>query len=435
MTDLRVDLTPKTLNAGPDYEKVSFGLLEIEASGQVLTALVETGDARPIYRTGSYVSGYHLAEWLVWNWWRLRWEPCPSKDGVSSFEWDMAHRMTDIDEGYVWPNITISSDGFQCELNAERSGERDISPIAYLGAPVVTVPAADFENAVDSLVGGVLHRLDDAGQAETNLQKLWQDLTVERNDPALARFRRLEALLGFDPDEVDAASIESRLKDADSLGEQALDELAIGTAKTMLSASAIVKATAAYGFDTNSNDAFRLHCRRAMQWGQRAAWRIGADTANTVRQQAGLSDQPVSDSRLAELAGISVAALTADRCTNTLSWLFDSPQQKTPRTALRSRRRTGRRFDLARLIGDRLFSENAFIPAEPLLPATRSYSYRQKAQRRFAAELLSPWETVRVMLNNDYSEENKEQVAEYFEVSPLTISTLVDNNQGYAGNP
>ena len=26
-------------------------------------------------RTGANLSAYRLAEWLIWNWWRLRWEP------------------------------------------------------------------------------------------------------------------------------------------------------------------------------------------------------------------------------------------------------------------------------------------------------------------------------------------------------------------------
>ena len=96
----------------------------------------------------------------------------------------------------------------------------------------------------------------------------------------------------------------------------------------------------------------------------------------------------------------------------------------------RSPRHTSRRFDLARLIGDRLFSESDLTIGEPLTPATRSYSYRQKAQRAFAAELLSPWETVKAMLNNDYSQENQEQIADHFAVSQMTINTLVANHEG-----
>ena len=84
---------------------------------------------------------------------------------------------------------------------------------------------------------------------------------------------------------------------------------------------------------------------------------------------------------------------------------------------------------MARLIGDQLFAGSMPTPTEPLSPATRSHSYRQKAQRAFAAELLSPWQTVKDILGDDFSQENQEQVAEYFGVSPMTIETLLINNE------
>jgi hypothetical protein len=429
-TNLQIGLTPELLDEGPDYERAAFGRLEIVAGDQMLAALVDAYDGRRNYQPGPYVSGYHFAEWLVWNWWRLRWEPRSSVDKPSSFEWDMAHRMADIGEGYLWPNITISCDGFQCDLISGRSHEQDTPLFSYIGAPPITVPAMELENAVDQFVDLVLQRLADAGIAMTNLQTLWNDLSTERNDREVARFRRIEALMGFEPDETDEALIESWIKDVQPLGENALDELATGAADSMLSAQHITDTTALVGFDINTNDALRLDHPLGMQWGQTAAWRVGVAAANAVRQQAGLSDQLVSDSRLAELAGVSNKVLKSDQCTNTLSWVFHTTQN-SPRIALRQWRKTGRRFDVARLIGDWLFSESAFTSAEPLSPATRSYSYRQKAQRAFAAELLSPWETVRDMLGDDYSSENQEHVAEHFAVSPLTISTLLVNNEGY----
>ena len=63
-----------------------------------------------------------------------------------------------------------------------------------------------------------------------------------------------------------------------------------------------------------------------------------------------------------------------------------------------------------------------------LFPATRSYTYRQKMQRSFAAELLSPFEAVDEMLGGDYSIENQQDVAEYFQVSEITIRTLLVNH-------
>ena len=66
--------------------------------------------------------------------------------------------------------------------------------------------------------------------------------------------------------------------------------------------------------------------------------------------------------------------------------------------------------------------------AEHLLPATRTYSYRQKIQRAFAAEFLSPSANVDEMLNGDYSEEAQSDIAQYFSVSPMTIQTQLVNH-------
>ena len=428
-TKLLIALTPALLDEGPDYERSAFGLLEISAAGRMLAAAICADANGSQYNSGPYASGYHLAEWLVWNWWRLRWEPRPSIDRTPPLDWDLSHRMSDIGAGYLWPNITVSCDGFQCDLISERSTEADTSSFYYLGAPTVTVPAAKLEEAVDQFIVSILNLLHSNCITGSNVQTLWNDLTVERNDPELARFRRIEALLGFDPDEIEDTHIESWLKDAVLLGESALDELATGAATGMMSAEQIVDATTAAGFDMNASDALRLNYPLGMQWGQTEAWRIGVAAANAVRQQVGIPDQPISDFRLADLAGTSDSIITSDQHTDNLSWTFH-PMQGSSRIALRQRRKTGRRFDLARLIGDRLFAESAFTPTEPLAPATRSYSYRQKAQRAFAAELLSPWEAVRAILNDDYSPENQEHVAEHFEVSPLTIRTLLANNEG-----
>ena len=107
---------------------------------------------------------------------------------------------------------------------------------------------------------------------------------------------------------------------------------------------------------------------------------------------------------------------------------FSEVMVDSPHIALRSKWETSRRFEFARLLGDRLFNENTYNDQEPLSPATRSYSYRQKAQRAFSAELLSPWPVVKEMLGSDYSDENQEHIADHFQVSYRTINTLLRNN-------
>lgn len=428
MNELQIDLTPEFLDEGPDYEKAAFGLLEIKAGGQLLTAAIRVQGAERHWDSGPYVSGYHLVEWLAWNWWRLRWEPRPPSN-IPSYDWDMSHCMPAIGEGYFWPNITISSDGFQCDLTSDRSNPSDSPFFYYIGTPVVTIPATDFESAVDGFARLILEQLGSNGIYNTNLQTLWDDLESERTDSEVARFRRIEALLGFDPDEAEEEHIEQWLRDKDALGESALEELAAATVHHMVSARQIADATKSFGFDVNIDNAFRLGQPIPMQWGQPAAWNIGITAANAVRQQAGLADQPIDDQRLAELAGISATSLASEQSTNSLSWVLRQSSNHS-QAVFRSPWKTNRRFDLARLIGDRLFSESDFTAYEPLTPATRSYSYRQKAQRAFAAEFLSPWESVKTMLNNDYSHENQERVADYYAVSQRTINTQVANHEG-----
>ena len=146
--------------------------------------------------------------------------------------------------------------------------------------------------------------------------------------------------------------------------------------------------------------------------------------AQQVRKVDGNLADPLSNVALARLAGTSVAALTDTHAVPTISFALAGKGQ-SERIVLRSRWDTGRRFDLARLIGDRLLAG----VKGALHPATRAYTYRQKTQRAFAAELLAPFEAVDDMLAGDYSGDNQQDVAARFEVSPLTIRTLLINHR------
>ena len=93
---------------------------------------------------------------------------------------------------------------------------------------------------------------------------------------------------------------------------------------------------------------------------------------------------------------------------------------------LRSRWPTGQRFELCRLIADALIAPDG----ELLLPATTAYTSRQKFQRAFAQEFLCPFESLMERLGSSSPEdEDIEEAAAYFEVSPLLIrTTLVNKN-------
>ena len=432
-TELKISLSQISLEIGSKEEKAAFGQLRIEAFGRLLTEGYDLGEKEIEYRPGPHVSAYHLAEWLVWNWWRLRWEPRSANQAPGRRDWDLAHCMATIGEGYAWPNITISTDGYWTTIVSSRSSENAESLFRYSGAGFFGVPATELENAIDDFVLQIVHMTDNAEIHGSNLHHLWNDLRIERQDPQISRFRKFEALLGSDPDKLDADEVEYRLNDARVLGERALDEIAIGSVSQgialngMLSAQEISEITRQVGFEINQGDGVRVGASGVSQWGNRAAWRVGVSAATAIRDQEMLGDDPLTNEILADLAGVTPNVISESRQSAGFSWVLRD-DSGSDQVALRSRWETGRRYDLARLLGDHIFAESTYGGQEPLSPATRSYSYRQKAQRAFAAELLSPWPVVKEMLGSDYSEENQEHVADHFQVSTRTINTLLLNN-------
>ena len=179
------------------------------------------------------------------------------------------------------------------------------------------------------------------------------------------------------------------------------------------------------GFSASPNNIARISMPPSnTRRGHTAAWKLGADAAKVLRDQENLGDGPVVDPRLTDLLGVEKAALADNESSKLgISFALDHGNQSS-RIVLRSKWLVGRRFDLARLLGDRLMATQS-----ALYPATRAYTYRQKAQRSFAAELLSPFNAVFNMLEGDYSAENTLEVAEHFQVSELTIRTQLVNHQ------
>jgi hypothetical protein len=336
--------------------------------------------------------------------------------------------MNGIGEGYLWPNITIFSDGLRTALISSPS-EPEAKPFRYFGTLPTVLPSREFEAALDAFVPKVLARLNGEGVRDSNLAKTWEDILLERSDPEIAKRRRLEAFLGRDPDSVDDDAIERLLADAGRFGDSALGELAAEAAQrgpdaAVLSADGLVTLIKAKGFSGSPRDSVRLDAEHRVASGPDVpAWLFGVRAARALRAQEKLGLVPISNTRLAKMAGVDPRALSDRGATGAeMSFALDDSATNM-NLVLRSKWETGRRFDLARLLGDRILSANG-----GLHPATRASTYRQKAQRAFSGEFLGPFEAVDNMLAGDYSAENQEEVADYFDVSPLTIDTLLKNH-------
>ena len=178
---------------------------------------------------GARVSAYPLAIWLASSWWRIRWEPMPSRirltgDQVrADSDWRLGHELSAAGSGFIWPQLTFASDGESIRVTCRRSPLSN-EPVHYLSDFDVAVPALEFEREIDNFIDLVQRRLDPLG--ETGLHTLWREVLAERADQGQSAARRIEARLGYDADEAPAVLLERFLNLATQAGADTIDEIA-----------------------------------------------------------------------------------------------------------------------------------------------------------------------------------------------------------------
>lgn len=413
--NLQIEVDWERLDRGTREEMATFAAIGIRSGNNWLTEAEDRFLKTNRFKV--HLSAYRMAEWLALNWWRLRWEP--RKRGA---DWEMAHRLSAIGGGYVWPNIAIVSDGQYVELIAEPTRPHPAEPLRYLTDWIVQVTAGSFENSVDEFINMVCGRLDSEGIGKSNLQTVWAEVLAERQHPDAARWRKLEALLGLDPDEAAPELVERLRADAEDLGEHAVEELAAADTNP-LSAGQLNEIASRNGQDLRSADVIQLDPERLDQLPRNdLPWRVGKAAATAVREQSGWTMAAIDDAKLAEMAGVGKGLLKTNVRSNLAFILRETNAGE--RIVLRSTYREGRRFDLARLLGDRLLVTSD----ENLEPATSAYTARQKAQRAFAAELLCPISELNAHLADDNSDERLADAAAYFGVSEYVVRTQLVNH-------
>lgn len=405
-------------------ERATFGQLNIDADGAPFAAGFDHHLDR--VQSGPLVSGAPLAEWLAWNWWRLAYEPW-SSDRM----WGLAHDMTSAGEGYTWPKITIFSDGERTAV-ISRPSEPGAKPYSYYGADPVVFPASQWRAAVDEFMAQVTRRLSAAGLDDANALRLWNDISAERNDPDTHKFRRLQAMMGQEPDEdAGEAAVEGLINAAARLGEKAVEEVAAGQSgvrsrhRPPMTVEEYEAVSARDGIDANARNGAAADNAAPGVDHNIPAWRAGADAARALRRDIGNTGGLLENRMLADLAGAPDNVIEDEQCSRGAAsfYLSGGDGSDGGRLVLRQHYPESRRFDLARIIGDRLCYNG-----DNLLPATKARTYRQKLQRAFAGELLCPFEVIDDRLAGDCDDdEQQEEAAREFKVSPFVIRTQLMN--------
>lgn len=209
---------------GPDEVKGTSAVIQIRFGSENATRLEDLWSQS--VQDGARVSAYSLALWFAASWWRIRWEPLPSKVRLAKdadTNWRLSHELPAAGNGFIWPQLVFSSDGEAIRVICRPSPILSSEPIRYLSEFEVSIPAKEFERSVDSFIDLVLSRLD---PQETDLHVLWREVLAERFDAEQSADRRLEARLGYDADEAPPQVLQQLRDLAQEAGEEAAEEVA-----------------------------------------------------------------------------------------------------------------------------------------------------------------------------------------------------------------
>ena len=414
---------------GGSAEEATVAEISINA-GNYCATQVEDFVSKTV-RSTIRVSAEPFAKWLLANWWRLKCETEPIHAEVSH-DWSMAHSVSAIGNGYVWPHLLfVGSDSEQIRVRCEQritSADEKLTPVRFLNSFETTIAVSHFESGVRSFIETVLARLRASGILKGDLHDLWDDLNAEWSNTKYASHRKLEALLGLDPDQDDAL-VSSALKWGTQFGSNALEEIAAAlnsgeiaealkqakslALKTKTFADINGAKTLAADNDTSSNN---------------APWQRAQAMAYALRKKWEFDDSPISDEKLADRLGLDVSKLRETRPDAPFSFGVRGRGSDKLGFLLNRPHVEGRRFDTARLIGDFI----AFDRDEKIIPATNAITTRQQFQRAFAAEFLCPSEMIRKLYSNmDQRSIVKaiDEISNQYEVSERIVQHHMVNRQ------
>jgi len=398
------------------------GALKIEINGRSLTRNDEEWSKS--VKQSTRVSAYPLAQWLASSWWRLRYEPLPIGNRASP-SWRMAHEVAASGYGYLWPQLVFSCDGERMHYWSIPTDTSSGQPVQYLTDARGNISTKEFEQAVDGFIQLVLDRLD-AVKLSTALEGLWEEILEERSDAYLANFRKLEAMLGYDPDEVDATVVEKFVNLGNRIGSSVIEEVAslCSSADPMRALSEINDVAESRGVEGH----FVLTPQQvgSIQSDASRPWERGRALAHAARQAIGLNGHAISDKELSGLVEISDETLFAEPSSpqRLPIGLAVRDENNNAKVILRKRNHAGRRFEFARLLGDHLLSSQQ----DRWLPAADTKTIRQQWQRAFAAEFLCPIDALMERLDDDLSDDAIEEAADHFGVSEQAALTQLVNH-------
>lgn len=424
MAEFRINAKWMASASGEPEVRATAALVDMYVDGVCLTRNQDIW--AETVRDNVFVSAYPLAMWFAASWWRLNYEPLPAQQ--PGHDWRMVHELGAANHGFVWPRVIFVPDGESIHLWAAASLTPDQS-VQYLQSLEVPrlLPLGDFQQGVQRFLHSVLARLDAKDLAGSDLAQLWGVLQEDLADPEAVRRRKLEAELGFDPEECPEDALDAALLWEQKVGDEALTELAPAIASSGGSPDLTSLSQLEMGDGVVGTPTVSPHAIDHLDHG--APWERAVHDARALRRALGNIGEPLSSRTLFDLLGLPVAdrghlSVPDGRAPVAVAIPLDGQRMKF---VPRRRNPVGQRFEFARFLGEYLRFPG---DRKGWLASTDLATSRQKYQRAFAAEFLCPLDSLTSFLGGDFSSYAIDEAADKFEVSEQVVTNLLLNN-GY----
>lgn len=364
-----------------------------------------------------------LAFWLTDNWWRLRWEPLISDEVDPG--WRLAHELSGIGGGYIWPRLRIWSEDSRIGLASFSDPLSMNYALQFTTDALVFIKAKEYETVIDDFLKKCV---DSVLRDKAALKAQISALEEERNDQDVSIWRRLEAKLGYDVDDAPSELINTLFDFMRRFGTSGVEEAIVAvqgeTAAIILEEE--IAATRSSGITCELDDALKSARSILPEITNNPVWESAEKSAITVRKSLGVKSGPMGNKSLSELMNVSSEFFRSRKFqSEKLKYglrLREGDGQKNL-VALSSRWPHTRRFDLCRILGDSIWSD-----CDALGPVTRAKTGRQKFQKAFAQSLLCPYHELLSYISTDNpSAEDISAAAVHFHVSENVIKTVLVN--------
>lgn len=389
--------------------------LSIKVDGATVTSVLDRQNRQ--YRDHLIVPLVSVAEWLVSNWWHLWYEVADTSEQRPGFE--ARHNLAFVGDGFVLPSLTLIPSEGRVHLQWTRRKPQH-ARIEFVDTGTASVERTALEEEFRNLIGAVLERLRGANNRDTAAEYLSESwAAIESLDPGEREFSHAAALLGLDPFDVrdSVADAITRFWEGSppSIRHEALasaSEDSLSRVSQWLDAS--IDKLAEVGSET---DWARFRVAKELDSGV-PPWERGYAVARAVRRQLGIGDGRYDFEATGPLAIHHREAHSPSRRLQGLV-AADAPACVTI-----PKREAGRRFLLARALGDYL---DRTMPGAGILSSAATD--RQARSRAFAAEFLAPAESLRERFKGDFADdETLDEIGREFGVSSQVIRRQIENH-------